>query len=127
MVESVFALPVSLEQIAALIKRMSKEDRQQLLKLVPELRSEAMQQRRTLDDSHKTVKQLQREVEQTLGGQFLSPDEPFLGNLTLQQYLNLPESERAKLWNKWAEINLEELKELEVQYANSGKRNCRKS
>ncbi|MFQ6041711.1 MAG: hypothetical protein ACE5PV_12710 [Candidatus Poribacteria bacterium] len=42
MAESVFALPVNLEQIAALIKRMSPDDRQRLLKLVPELRQEAV-------------------------------------------------------------------------------------
>ena len=123
MAESVFALPVSLEQIAVLIKRMSSDDRQRLFKLVPELRQEAVRPvlersegtKRTLDDARETVKQLQEEVLQALGGQLLSPDEPFLEGLTLGEYLDLPESEQAKLWDKWAEISLEELEEVEVR------------
>ena len=121
--ESVFALPVSLEQIAALIKRMSPDDHQRLLKLVPELRQEAVRPvlertegtKRTLDDARETVKQLQQEVVQTLSGQLLSPDEPFLEGLTLGEYLDLPEAEQSKLWDKWGEISLEELEEVEVQ------------
>ncbi len=123
MAESVFALPVSLEQIAALIKRMCPDDRQRLFKLVPELRQEAMRSvlersegtKRTLDDARKTVKQLQQEVLQALSGQLLSPDEPFLEGLTLREYLEFPEAEQAKLWDKWAEISLEELEEVEVR------------
>lgn len=34
---NIFTLPVSLEQIAALVKRMHPADRQQLLAMVPEL------------------------------------------------------------------------------------------
>jgi hypothetical protein len=71
--------------------------------------------KRTLDDARETVKQLQQEVLQGLGGQLLSPDEPFLEGLTLRGYLDLPEEEQAKLWDKWAEISLEELKEVEVR------------
>ena len=123
MAESVFALPVSIEQIAALIKRMSPDDRQRLFQLVPELHQEAMRPvlersegtKRTLDDARKTVKQLQQEVVQTLGDKLLSPDEPFLEGLTLGEYLEFPEAEQAKLWDKWAEISLEELEEVEVR------------
>ncbi len=71
--------------------------------------------KRTLDDAHETVKQLQQEVLQMQGGQLLSPDEPFLEGLTLREYLDLPEAEQAKLWNKWGDISLEELEEVEVQ------------
>jgi len=123
MAESVFTLPVSLEQIAALIKRMSPDDRQRLFRLVPELRQEAMRPvlersegtKRTLDDARKTVKQLQQEVLQTLSGQFLSPDEPFLEGLTLGEYLELPEAEQAKLWDKWGFLSLEDSEEVEVR------------
>jgi len=123
MSESVFALPVSIEQIAALIKRMSPDDRQRLFWLVPELRQEAMRPvlergertKRTLDDARKTVKQLQQEVLQTLGEQLLSPDEPFLEGLTLGEYLELPQAEQSKLWDKWGEISLEDIEEVEVR------------
>jgi len=112
---NVFTLPVSLEQVAALIKRMRPQDRQQLLTMVPELADDALQQKRLLDDAHQSVEQLRLELLDELGGQPLSPDEPFLGGLTLGQYLDLPEAQRAKLWDGWSAIDLEELEELEVR------------
>lgn len=112
---NVFTLPVSLEQVAALIKRMRPQDRQQLLRLVPELADDATRLKKLLDDAHQTVEQLRQELLEELGGQPLSPDEPFLGGLTLGQYLDLPEAERAKLWEEWSAIDLEELEELEVR------------
>jgi hypothetical protein len=115
MAEIVFPFFLSLEQIAALIKLMSPEERRQLITLVPELRQEAMQTQRTLDDARESVEKLRQELLQELGGQPLSPDEPFLGGLTLGQYLDLPEAERAKLWDEWGDIDLEELEELEVR------------
>lgn len=114
MAESVFVLPVRLEQIAFLIKRMGPGDRQRLFKLVPELRQEAVLTKRSLDDARKTVKQLQQEILQKQGGQLLSPDEPFLEGLTLREYLDLPEAEQAKLWDKWSEISLEEIEEYVI-------------
>jgi hypothetical protein len=114
MAESIFALPVSLEQIVALIKRMSPFERQQLLKFVPELRQEAMQTQTTREDAHESVEQLRRELLEELGGELLSSDEPFLDGLTLGQYLDLPDAERAKLWDKWGELDVEELEELEA-------------
>ena len=112
---NVFTLPVSLEQVAALIKRMRSSDRLKLLTMVPELAADAIQRQKLLDDAHQTVEQLKQELLEELGGQPLSPDEPFLGGLTLGQYLDLPEAERAKLWEEWSAIDLEELEELEVR------------
>ena len=114
MAESIFPLPVTLEQIAALLQRMRPEDRRQLIQLVPELRQEALQTQRKLDHARETVEQLRHELLQELDGQPLSPDEPFLGSLTLGQYLDLPDAERAKLWDEWSQLDLEELEELEV-------------
>lgn len=115
MAESIFALPVSLGQVAVLIKQMHPADRRQLLQLVPELRQEAMQTQEMLDDARETVEILRQELLLELGGQPLSTDEPFLGDFTLGEYLSLPEAERAKLWDEWSEIDLEALEELEVQ------------
>ena len=41
MSQSVFALPISIEQLATVIRHMTPVDRQRLLDLVPELRQEA--------------------------------------------------------------------------------------
>lgn len=107
----VFTLPVSLEQIAALIKRMRPQDRQQLLTMVPELVADAVKQKELLDDANQNVEELRQELLEELGGQPLSPNEPFLYGLTLGQYLELPEEERAKLWDQWGNVAIEETRE----------------
>ena len=111
---NIFTLPVSLEQIAALIKRMHPEDRQRLLTMVPELAAEAIKQEQLLDEANRTVEQLKAELLAELGGEPLSSDEPFLDGLTLGQYLELSEAERAKLWDERSEAVLEDMDEVEV-------------
>ena len=70
---------------------------------------------RTLEQTRESVEQLRQEVINALGGKPLSPDTPFLNGLTLGEYLDLPDAEQAKLWEKWGEIDLEKLEEVEVQ------------
>ena len=111
---NVFTLPVSLEQVAALIKRMRPQDRQQLLAMVPELAIDAIQQKQ-FDDAVQAVDQLTQELLVELEGQPLSLDEPFLEGLTLGQYLELSDAEREKLWDEWSDIELEDIEELEVR------------
>ena len=111
---NIFTLPVSLEQVAALIKRMHPEDRQRLLAMVPELTAEAIKQEKLLDEANRTVAELKQELLVELGGEPLSSDEPFLDGLTLGQYLELSEAERAKLWDKWSEVALEDIEEVEA-------------
>jgi hypothetical protein len=95
---------------------MDPNDRQRLLDLVPELRDAAIQATpRTLDEVRANVTQLQIEVKQALAGQHLLAETPFLGDLTLGQYLNLPENERAQLWEDWTELELEELEERDLK------------
>ncbi len=113
---STFALPVSVEQVAVVIKQMGPAERQRLLKLVPELRQATIQApSRTPGEIRTAVERVRAEVMQALGGQFLSPTEPFLGDLTLGQYMDLPDEDRARLWDEWAGIDLEELEELDVR------------
>ena len=111
---NIFTLPVSLEQVAAVIKRMRPQDRQQLLAMVPELATDAIQHKKLLDDAEQTVASLKQELLAELDGQPLSSDEPFLGGFTLGQYLELSETEREKLWDEWSEDALEDLEEIEV-------------
>jgi hypothetical protein len=60
------------------------------------------------------VARLRAKVLAALNNQRLSPDEPFLGGLTLGQYHALSEEEKNKLWDEWAGIDLMELEEREV-------------
>ena len=93
---------------------MHPEDRQRLLTMVPELAAEAIKQEQLLDEANRTVEQLKAELLAELGGESLSSDEPFLDGLTLGQYLELSEAERAKLWDERSEAVLEDMDEVEV-------------
>ena len=110
-----FTLPVSLEQVAALIKRLHPQDQQRLLAMVPELAAEAIKQKRLLDEAAQTVEQLKQDLFTEHGGQPLSSDEPFLDGFTLGQYLELSDAERAKLWDEWSEVAIEDIEEVEVR------------
>lgn len=115
MSEIVLALPVSVEQIAIVIKQMSQTDQQRLLELVPSLRQLASPaSARTIEQTRTTIERLQAEVMATLDNQPLSSDEPFLEDLTLGQYHDLPDEKKAALWEKWADVDLMELEEQEV-------------
>ena len=113
--EARLALPVSIEQVAVVIKQMSRSDRERLLDLAPELRQMPPYAARPQEDRGLAmVERMRVEVSRALGGQLLSLSEPFLGDLTLGRYLELPDGERGRLWDAWAEIEPEELAELDV-------------
>ena len=99
--KSIVALPVTVEQIAVAIKQMNPSDRQRLLDLVSELTTDQLKQQ-IIGEAQEAVIQLNAELAQQ--GVVAPPaDEPFIDGLTLGQYLDLSEDERAKLWDKWAD------------------------
>ncbi|MFN2108673.1 MAG: toxin-antitoxin system HicB family antitoxin [Anaerolineae bacterium] len=114
-VDTIFPLPVSLEQISLAIRRMSREEQRRLLDLAPDLREAALQvPTRTESQAREAMARLQEELRANLGGELLSPEEPFLGNMTLGEYLALPEEEKRALWEAWEGTDLMELDEREV-------------
>ena len=116
MSDLVFALPVSVEQITAVIKQMDQADQERLLDLVPSLRQVATQPLvRTAEQTQTNIERLQTEVLAALDNQPLSPDEPFLGDLTLSQYHALPDEEKAELWDEWADVDIMALEEQEAK------------
>jgi hypothetical protein len=106
-------MPVTIEQVAVVVRNMSRKDRQRLLELVPELRETPnmlLSMQSTKDQT--PVEQLRREILAALDGQLLASDEPFLDNLTVGDYLDLPDAERAHLWDRWtadADLSWEEV------------------
>ncbi len=112
---STLALPVSVEQIAAVIKQMNREDQRRLLRLGPAL-SQIVREppARTIEQTQENIEQLRVQVLAALGNQPLSPDEPFFGGLTVGQYLSLSDQEQAALWDEWAGIDLMDIEEIEV-------------
>lgn len=112
MTNSVIALPVSVEQMAVAIRQMKLTDRKRLIELVPELMQEITPTSpRTLEQAHASVEQLRVEVRQAFAGANPSPDEPFFGGLTVGQYFDLPDNQRAQLWDDWAEVDLDTMEE----------------
>ena len=91
MAQTVYSLPVSVEQIAAVIKQMSTAERQRLFELVPEIPFQLLGGKpRTQEEIETTVQALQADVKQIVAGaQPLSADTPFLGGLMLGQYYAL--------------------------------------
>ena len=107
MSDLVFALPVSVEQIAAVIKQMDQADQERLLDLAPSLRQIAARSPvRTAEQTQANLERLQTEVLAALNNQPLSPDEPFLGKLTLGQYHALPDEKKAALWDEWTDRDI---------------------
>jgi len=114
MTSKVLALPVTIEQIANTIKQMSHEERLRLLELVPELTQN--EPTISIEEAKANVAKLEVELKEALGGQIFSLDDPFLGNLTLGQYLALPDEEQGRLWDELAGDNwFDELEEVDVQ------------
>ncbi len=69
---------------------------------------------RTEAQARETVLRLKQEILADLGGELLSPDELFLGHMTLGEYLALSDEEKDTLWEVWTGIDLMELDEREV-------------
>lgn len=115
MPETIFALPVSVEQIAVVIKQMSPGEQKRLIELVPSLREVASELLvRTPEQIQANISRLRAEVLAATKHQLLSSDEPFLGDLTLAQYHALPEEKKGELWEQWADEDMTKLKEREV-------------
>ncbi len=69
---------------------------------------------RLIDAARAAAEAMRQELSAGLEGQLLSPEEPFLGDLTLGDYLALPDAERARLWDEWAEEDPASWKEVDV-------------
>jgi hypothetical protein len=112
--ETILSLPVTIEQIAAAIKQMSPDKKRRLLELVPELNESGQ---RTIAEAQNSLTYLDKELSTLFPTHLLPHDEPFLGNLTLADYLELPDEERLALWEIWSghEAWIEDSEERDVQ------------
>lgn len=107
--------PMTVQQIATVVKQLSLPDQRQLLDLVPNLRWVAQKRPvRTAEEIEASVVAVRAELMSALNYQPVSRDAPFLGGLTLGEYLALPDSEQALVWDEAAEIDWDDLEEVEV-------------
>lgn len=121
MTQARLTIPVSVEQIAIAIRQMSLEDQRRLLALAPNLVKIAQElsiqppvQTQEPKQELDPLAELRAQVLAALDNRPLSPDEPFLGGLTIAQYDALTEQEKNELWDHLAGIDLMDMEEIEV-------------
>jgi hypothetical protein len=104
----------SVEEVAAMIRRMNRRDQRRLLQLVPELNSIEVRDRAAsavepvaeADDLAMYIRELRA---QYADAEPLDEDAPFLGGLTVGEFFALPDEEQERLWD---EAHVEVEKEL---------------
>ena len=123
--------PITVEDVADVIKRWGQSECQRLLDLVPALREMAESKNqvapkisapdaipprrvRTLEEAEASVEALRAEIMAKLDHKPISGNQLFLGGLTLNEYLALPEDEQARIWDEASEIDWDDLEEVEV-------------
>ena len=121
MAQALLTLLVSVEQIAAAVQQMSEAEQRQLLMLAPNLVKIAQElsiqlpvQTQEPVQELDPLAELRAQVLAALDNRPLSPDEPFLGGLTIAQYDALTEQEKNELWDHLAGIDLMDMEEIEV-------------
>ena len=107
--------PMTLEQVANAVKELTLSQQRQLIDLVPNLRWVAQKPAvRTAEEIEASVVAVRAELMSALNYQPVSRDAPFLGGLTLGEYLALPDAEQARIWDEAEEIDWDDLEEVEV-------------
>lgn len=116
MTSAILPMPVTIEQVAAVVRNMSRAERQRLLELVPDLldKTNPPRARRSLSEVDPFVEKLRQELHTALGGQPLMPDAPFLDNMTVSEYLDLSDRARAELWEQWTAQEASVWQEVDV-------------
>ncbi len=95
-----YRIPV--ERMARLIREMSAEEKGYLVYLVPELREvEPLKPSEpSLRPSEEFLEQLRQEILEARGGVPPSDEDPFIGGLTVGEYLALSDEEQEELWDE---------------------------
>jgi hypothetical protein len=95
-----YRIPV--ERVACIIREMSAEEKGHLVYLVPELREvEPLKPpEQSLRPSEEFLARLRQEILEARGGVPPSDEDPFIGRLTVGEYLALSDEEQEKLWDE---------------------------
>ena len=114
---STLTRPISVEQVATIIKQMSQVELQRLLYLVPNLQQKKPAKRptRTLEQAQASVEILWAEIKADPNYKPIPRDTPFLGGYTLGEFLALPDKEQNQVWDEAEEIDWDDLEEVEVR------------
>ena len=97
-------------QVAELARRLSREEIQELIQLVPQLCKEATGKQSDLVHwAREQVAQYRDESHPMQG------EDAFIGDTTVEAYFALPEAERERIWNELYATAIETTQEREVK------------
>lgn len=93
---------ISIGRVARIIREMSAEEKGYLVYLVPELREvEPLKPpEQPLRPSAEFLEQLREKILEARGGVPPSDEDPFIGGLTVGEYLALSDEEQEELWDE---------------------------
>ena len=93
---------ISIGRVARIIREMSAEEKGYLVYLVPELREvEPLKPpEQPLRPSAEFLEQLREKILKARGGVPPSDEDPFIGGLTVGEYLALSDEEQEELWDE---------------------------
>ena len=109
---------ILVERVARIIREMSAEEKRYLIYLVPELREvEPLKPPvQSLRPSEEFLEQLRQEILEARGGVLPSDEDPFIGRLTVGEYLALSDEEQEKLWDELYAKASEELDKEDYEH-----------
>jgi hypothetical protein len=93
-------LSVPIEHVARLIKTFNRQQKAQLLKLVPELQTVRHEEADIPAEQVELMHYFQGKIEALPEQNPLQDHDLFLGELTVAEFFALPESEQARLWQE---------------------------
>jgi len=97
-------------QVAELARRLSREEIQELIQLVPQLRKEATGKQSDLVHWAREQMAQYRDESHPMQG-----EDAFIGDTTVEAYFALPEAERERIWNELYATAIETAPECEVK------------
>jgi len=111
------------QQVAELVRRLDRDEIQQLIRLVPQLRAgsetatgqpgDSAQEIRHREDLVRWVRD--RMAQYTTPARPMQSEDAFLGGMTVEAYFALPEAEREGIWDELYAAAIETSQEHEVK------------
>ena len=100
-------------QVAKLVRLLSRDEVRQLIRLVPQLQAE----REVVADKRKDLVRWAREqmAPYELQTRPMQDEEPFLGDVSVATYFDLPEAEREHIWDQLYADAIEAVEERQVK------------
>ncbi|MBS1253346.1 MAG: hypothetical protein MAG451_02395 [Anaerolineales bacterium] len=87
------------QQLARLIRRLNREEKAQLLRLVPDLQAIVAEEGEITEEQADVMAYFERKLEALPERRPTKQDDPFVAGLTVGEFFALPEKEQARIWS----------------------------